>query len=98
MTTTGGRVKVLSPDRALGLDLLVDCLARSTFPDDAVKRLREHLLSDIEDAKQQPNVRAQEAFLGRVYGDHPLGRPANGTEESVEKLTAQDCKDFHRKI
>ena len=98
MTATGGRVKVLSPDRALGFDLLVDCLTRSTFPKEAVKRLREHLLSEIEDAKQQPNSRAQEEFLERVYGDHPLGRPLNGTEDTVEKLTAKDCKEFHRTV
>src|SRR5205807_8140973 len=54
MNATGGRVKILTPDRALGFDLLTDCLAHSTFPEDSVKRPREHLLSDIDAAKQKP--------------------------------------------
>jgi zinc protease len=98
MSGTGGTVKVLSPDRTVGLGLLLECLTRSTFPDDAVKRLREHLLSEIDDAQQQPQTRAQDAFHERVFGDHPLGRPARGTEDTVTKLTPDDCKTFHRSV
>ena len=63
MSGTGGTVKVLSPDRALGLGLMIECLTRPAFKRDAVKRLKEHLLSEIEDAQHQPGPRAQEEFL-----------------------------------
>jgi zinc protease len=98
MSSTGGHVKVLSPDRELGLGLLLECLMRPAFQRDAVKRLKEHLVSEIQDTHSQPNFRAQEEFLKQIYGEHPLGRPANGTEESVDGLTAGDCRRFHQKV
>ena len=98
MAGTGGHVKVLSPDRNLGLGLLVECLSRPAFPKASVKRLKEHLLSEIEDADQQPGTRALEAFFERAFGNHPLGRPAHGTDKNVEKLTAEDCEEFHKKV
>ncbi len=98
MSGSGGHVKVLTPDRALGLSLLLECLTRPAFPKASVKRLKEHLLSEIEDADQQPGTRALEAFHERVFGDHPLGRPVHGTEAAVEKLTAEDCENFHKKV
>jgi zinc protease len=98
MLPSGGRLKMLTPDKTLGLSIMLDCLAHPSFPADSVKRLREHLLSEIEDAEQQPGTRAHEEFLDRVYGDHPLGRPPNGTADTVEKLSRDDCVQFHAKV
>jgi zinc protease len=33
-----------------------------------------------------------------VYGKHPLGRPGFGSRATVEKLTAEDCAAFHKKV
>ena len=38
LTATGGSVKVLTPDRKLGLGLLFECLARANFPKDPLER------------------------------------------------------------
>ena len=56
-----GRVKVLTPDTDLGLGLLFDCLTDPTFPDDALERKRDQLLSVIADVETQPQNRAQAA-------------------------------------
>jgi zinc protease len=98
MTGSGGTVKFLAPDRKLGLGLLLECLTRPAFKPDAVKRLKEHLLSEIDDNRQQPQTRAQDEFLKMIYGDHPLGRSVYGTEESVEGLTVDDCRKFHQAV
>jgi zinc protease len=98
MSASGGEVKVLAPDRALGLGLMLECLARSEFKRDSVKRLKEHLLSEIDDRRQQPPTRAQDEFLKIIYGEHPLGRPPLGTEDSVDGLNAAACREFHRQI
>jgi zinc protease len=98
LSAGGGHVKVLSPDLKLGLGLLIECLSQPAFKRDAVKRLKEHLISEIQDIQSQPNARAQEEFFKLVYGSHPLGRPANGTEDSVEGLNAADCRRFHRLV
>jgi zinc protease len=94
---SGGSVKVLTPDRRLGLGLLFECLTRPTFPKKEFARERDRLLSTIDDREQQPNVRGREAFRALVYGKHPLGRPSLGTRSTVSPLTADDCRAFHGK-
>lgn len=94
-SSTGGSLKVLSPDTDLGLGLLFDCLRNPTFPTEAMERKREQLLSVIADVETQPQNRASDLFKHIVYGDHPYGRSAYGRREIVAKLTAADLKAFH---
>ena len=96
LSAAGGSVKVLAPDANLGLELLLDSLARPTFPADALDRKREEQLSAIAEAQTQPLNRAVQEFDKLVYGPaHPKGRPRVGTAPVVSKLTAADCKAFH---
>jgi len=96
MSTSGGSLKVLTPDADLGLGLMLECLARPTFPKDAVERQRDQQLSAIGDAETQPNTRARMLFNSLVYGGHPFGRSSLGKADVVAKLTAADCQAFHR--
>ncbi|MCX7701760.1 MAG: insulinase family protein, partial [Gemmataceae bacterium] len=98
LSGNGGLVKVLSPDRRLGLDLLLDCLSRPAFQEDAVRRLKEHQLAEIEDRLANPEARARDEFVRIIYGDHPLGRPGLGTTETVEKIDAAACRQFHAQV
>lgn len=95
LNSSGGSVKVLTPDTDLGLELLFDSLQRPSFPADALERMRDQQLSAIADAETQPRARASRLFYATVYGDHPNGRPALGKKEVVEKLTRDDVKAFH---
>jgi len=93
---SGGSVQVLTPDRALGLDVLFDCLLHPNFPKDALERKRDQTISALIDAEQRADVRAMRAFQELVYGPkHPLARPTLGLRPIVEKLTADDCRAFH---
>lgn len=95
-SASGGSVKVLTPDRALGLGLLFECLAEANFPKEAFARQKEQQLSEIADAAGQPDAQAARTFRALAYGTHPFGRPALGTRRSVEKLTPEDCQTFYR--
>ena len=92
----GASLKVLTPDTDLGLGLLFECLIRPTFPAEAFDRVKAQQLAGIDDAQTQPNVKASEAYNAIVYGKHPFGRPSEGTRATVEKLTRDDCKAFHK--
>jgi zinc protease len=98
LTASGGKVKVLSPDRHLGLNLLFECLAQANFPRDAFERERTRLLSQIKDTERQPEAKAQRTFTELVYGRHPAGRPALGRFEAVQKLTPEDCAAFYHRL
>ncbi len=94
----GGTVRVLSPDRALGLGLLFECLTEPAFNKDDFARQQQMLLSSLKDQETQPEAVAERAFQALVYGKHPRGRPALGTVKTVAALTPADCAAFHRKV
>src|SRR5262249_32500092 len=93
---SGGSVRVLTPDRTLGLELLFDCIMRPSFPNDALERKRAQAVSALIDQEQRADARAAKAFQEMVYPPgHPYHRPALGLRPIVEKLTAADCRAFH---
>ena len=98
LSASGGTVKVLSPDRGLGLRLLLECLTRPAFPQEAFSRERERTLSAIDDAERQPDAKAQLVYNELLYGKHPYGRPGRGKRATLEKLTPDDCRAFHRRL
>ena len=91
----GGKLKVLSPDIAVGLGLFLECLSRPSFPRDSLARKRDQLLSLIADVETQPQNRAKRMLDAAIYGEHPYGRSSYGEKGIVEKLRSQDLKDFH---
>jgi zinc protease len=95
--SSGGVVRVLAPDRSLGLNLLLRCLMNPRFPKEAFRREKTRLLAEIEDVDTQPEERARQAFRAAVYGAHPYGRPPLGTKKTVTALTEADCVAFHRR-
>jgi zinc protease len=98
LSGSGGSVRVLAPDRRVGLEVLLECLTQPSFPKDAFARAKARQLAEIAENETLPNTRAQQAFRRLVYGKHLLGRPAGGTTKTVRGLTPADCSDFHRKV
>jgi zinc protease len=92
----GGSVSFLSttnkfPDT---LDILVDMLLNSTFPADALDRLRGQRLVALTQQRAQPNSIANRVFPRTLYGPaHPYGRLT--TEESLKAITRDDIVAFH---
>src|SRR5262249_6595542 len=98
LSSGGGTVRVLSPDRELGLSLLFECLSQANFPKEAFERDRAKQLSAIDEAETQPDSRARRAFRAAVFGKHPNGRPTRGTRKTVEPVKREDCRDFYQKV
>ena len=97
-SASGGTVKVLAPDRTLGLSLFFECLAQANFPKGAFSRELFRLLSQIDDAERQADSNAARVFDELVYANHPFGRPALGRKKTVATLTAENCAAFHRQL
>lgn len=98
LSSSGGSVRVLAPDRKLGLSLLFECLSRPAFAKEAFARDKERLLSLIDESESKPDEKAARLFQAAVYGKHPYGRPTLGTRKGVEPLTTEDCAAFHAKV
>ena len=77
------------------LDILADMLLNSTFPPEALERLRAQRLVALNQAKAQPSAIAGRVFPRVVYGDaHPYGQAQ--TENSVKAITRTDVVAFHQ--
>jgi len=75
---------------APALELLAEIVARPTFPEAEVERLRDERLNDILQARADPRRRADEAFVETIYAkDSPYHRPSGGTKETVARLDGQ---------
>jgi predicted Zn-dependent peptidase len=77
------------------LEILADMLVNSTFPPDALERLRGQRLVALTQAKSQPGAIAARVFPRLLYGDqHPFGQQV--TESSMKAITHADVLAFHK--
>jgi len=86
---------VLKDDLDTALDLASDILINPIFSDEYVEKEKSRTLSEIESAKDRPQVIAGWEFSELIYGSHPLHRPSHGYPETVVSLTRADLLDFH---
>jgi zinc protease len=76
------------------LEILADMLANSTFPADALDRLRAQRLIAIQRANAQPRTIANRVYSRTLYGAaHPYGQDAD--ETSIKAITRDDVVAFH---
>lgn len=93
-TRTGYYARVLSADLALAVDVLADILSDPLFDEGELAKEQEVVLQEIGEAADQPDDAVMELLQALSYGDHPLGRPILGTEESVTAQTPQTLRAF----
>jgi len=92
LDTTQGSLRVLSRDKALGIELLADALARPRFDSEQVERLRANALAGISRDETSPETLARRAFARAAFGDHLYARPSRGTAESVKAIASADMR------
>jgi zinc protease len=78
------------------LPIMADVVARPTFPDAELKRLREERLASLLETEDDPEELIQAAFPRLVFGaTHRYGTSSIGTAASLKAITAADLKAFH---
>lgn len=87
-------LRVLRKDLDAGLALLGDVLLHPAFKPDELERRREATLASIRAQEDDPTAVAQKAFQRALYGNTPYGDPAEGTLESVARLSRADVQRF----
>ncbi|MFQ5848404.1 MAG: M16 family metallopeptidase [Candidatus Methylomirabilales bacterium] len=88
---------VLKKDLDLGLELLADVLLHPAFREAEIARKVRELKGHIRQKQEDPGTVAREAFAKTLFRDDPYGRPVEGTEASLDRITRQDLVDFHRR-
>ena len=87
--------RYLSENRDASVDLLKQALTGPTFPQDALDRVRQQVLSNIRSNATDPTEIVGDTFNRLAWGDHPYGSSQDGTEESVTALTRDDMIAAH---
>ena len=76
------------------MDVLSDMVLNSLLDSEEIDRERSVVQQEIKRAHDQPTAYVGELLGRAIYGDHPMGRPTAGTEETVEHLKRDDFQDW----
>ncbi len=90
-----GQMRTLTENLDEATGLLRLALNEPRFDDDAIERMRSQIESGLRRELQDPNAVAGRVWSEAAFGDHPYGRPVNGTLETVATVTAEDIRAFH---
>jgi zinc protease len=93
-----GSMRMLKDNRDEAFDLLRMSLTSPHFESADVERIRTQVLSGLKRDTSNPSTLASRKFLQIAFGDHPYGRPSNGSLESVPNITIADLKDYVRRV
>ena len=75
--------------------LLVEVVTQPRLDEDDCERVRDLRLNRVLQMRQVPSAVADRVLLENLYGSHPYGHLAIGTEVSLRQLKASDVGAFH---
>ena len=79
--------RVLDADLPLAVDVVSDMVIDSVIAAKEVDAERGVILEEIAMNDDDPSDVVHEAFMAKLFGDTPLGRPILGTVDSINKIT-----------
>ncbi len=93
-----GSLRMLKDTRDEAFDLLRMSLTSPHFDSEDVERIRSQVISNLQSDTASPTALAGRKFLEMAYGDHPYGRPADGSLQSIPTITIPDLKDYVHRV
>jgi zinc protease len=93
-----GSLRMLKDNKDEAFDLLRMSLTSPHFESADIERVRAQVISGLRRDSSNPTSLASRKFLEVAFGDHPYGRQANGTLESVPKIDVADLREYVRRV
>ncbi|MEO0854595.1 MAG: pitrilysin family protein, partial [Cyanobacteria bacterium J06648_11] len=87
---------VAASDLADTLPYLAEVVTRASIPADEFERERQVVIEEILRSEDNPDRRAYTLMLNAAYQNHPYRRPVLGTVESLNALTPEMMRAYHR--
>jgi len=94
LDSTAGSMRTLSANADAAFDLLHLALTRPRFDAEAVERVRGEIVSDLQEALQDPGTIGSRIFWRTAFPDHAYGRRSRGTLASLASIDAADLRRF----
>lgn len=92
---TGFAIKVADWSLPPAFDLLADLLARPRFDQNDLDREQKVILEEMKMVEDTPDELLGELFNAAYFPGHPLGRPIEGTVETVMTFDHEMISAFH---
>ncbi len=92
---TGFAIKVADKSLGRALDLLSDILANPKFEQSDLDREQKVILEEMKMVEDTPDELLGELFNAAYFPGHSLGRPIEGTEETVSSFDQGTLASFH---
>src|SRR5205085_9179997 len=92
---TGFTMKVTDKGLPQAFDILADMLADPRFDREDLEREQKVIIEEMKMVEDTPDEFLGELFNAAYFPDHPLGRPIEGTEETVSSCNQEKTADFH---
>jgi zinc protease len=89
---------VLEHRAARGMALLADMIVRPRLEPHDFDRVRELRVNRLIQMRDMPPALAERAFARLLYGEHPYGHMAIGTEASLGAMRPDDVSAFHTRF
>jgi len=96
--TIFGSMRMLADKKDEAFELLRLAVEEPRFDAAPMDRLRAQMVSGIVANQRDPEVAAQVKWAEALYGSHPYARPDEGTEKSLETITADDLRAQHKAV
>ena len=93
-----GSLRMLKDNREEAFDLLRMALTQPRFDAPDVERIRAQIMSGLRREISNPGSIAGKMFMETAFGDHPYGRPSNGSLVSVPKIDVNDIRAYANRI
>jgi len=90
--------KVLDEHLPTAVELLSDIVRRPRFDPTELERERQVIVEEIRMVEDTPEELVYDLFSSHFYGGHPLGRPIQGTVETVAALDRDRLLDFFHRV
>ncbi|HEX6623606.1 MAG TPA: pitrilysin family protein [Pyrinomonadaceae bacterium] len=92
---TGFAMKVVDTALQQAFDLLSDMLARPRFDEEDLERERRVIIEEMKMVEDTPDEYLIELFSAEYFPGHSLGRPIEGTEETVSSFDRERTARYH---
>jgi predicted Zn-dependent peptidase len=92
---TGFTMKVADTGLSQAFDLLSDMLAHPRFDREDLEREQKVILEEMKMVEDTPDEFLGELFNAAYFPDQPLGRPIEGTIETVSSFDREKTAGFH---
>jgi predicted Zn-dependent peptidase len=92
---TGFTMKVADTGLVQAFDLLSDMLAAPRFDGEDLEREQKVIIEEMKMVEDTPDEFLGELFNAAYFPDHPLGRPIEGTPETVSTFNRDTTAGFH---